>query len=527
MRAGDVLFEQGHPYDRFYAVLAGKVAVVDRRGPDEQRVIAVHGPRRFLGEIGLLTGQAAQFTALVVEPGEILAVPIGRLAELAVEEPELGDLIVRAYLLRRTMLIGLGTGLTIVGSRSTPDARRLREFALRNRLPHRWIDLEEDGQAEELLRRLGLTPAQTPVVIFGDQVRRNPSTAELAEMLGLRAQAPPRGVCDLVVVGAGPAGLAAAVYGASEGLDTVMVDAVATGGQAATTSRIENYLGFPAGISGSELAERATVQCRKFGARISVPAEARSLTRRDGHYAIGLDDGAELCGRAVVIATGAHYRRLAVPRLEDFEGTSVYYAATWMEAQLCEGDAVAVVGGGNSAGQATIFLARFTPRVTLVVLHDDLGRDMSRYLADRIERAPNVEVRRNTAVCELIGDRALEALVVEDARTGWRGRVPARALFVFIGADPRTDWLGAEVRLDEQGYVLTGLPAAGGHEPGRPLESTLPGVFAAGDVRHGSIKRMSSAVGEGAMAVRFVHERLTTGGHDVAAVDAQTNVSST
>ena len=513
---GEVLFREGDKRYDFFVVLDGKVMVVSGYG-GEERMIAVHGPRRFLGELSLLTGQAAFFTAVVREPGEVLVVPVERLRALVTQDTVLGDIVLRAYLLRREMLIGLGAGFQIVGSRFSPDSRSLREFAARNRLPYRWIDLEEDEAAEALLNGLDVAPEETPVVIWrGNQVLRNPSNEELAQMIGLRARSVAEDVCDLLVVGAGPAGLAAAVYGASEGLGTVALDAVATGGQAGTSPRIENYLGFPSGISGAELANRAEIQAEKFGARISVPAEATALDERDGYYVVRFDDGSEATARTVLITTGARYRKLDVPRLEELEGTCVYYAATMMEAHLCRGDPVAVVGGGNSAGQATLFLAQHTTKVTLLIRHEDLGRDMSRYLADRIERSPKVEVLRTTEVRELVGDRALEALVVENNQTGERRRIEARELFVFIGAKPHTGWLGDKLALDDRGFVLTGRavrPAENGegqdagHEP-YLLETSLPGVFAAGDVRSGSIKRVASAVGEGAMAIRLVHARL-------------------
>jgi thioredoxin reductase (NADPH) len=512
----EALFREGDKRYDFFVVLDGKVMVVSGYG-GEERMIAVHGPRRFLGELSLLTGQAAFFTAVVREPGEVLVVPVERLRALVTQDTVLGDIVLRAYLLRREMLIGLGAGFQIVGSRFSPDSRSLREFAARNRLPYRWIDLEEDEAAEALLNGLDVAPEETPVVIWrGNQVLRNPSNEELAQMIGLRARSVAEDVCDLLVVGAGPAGLAAAVYGASEGLGTVALDAVATGGQAGTSPRIENYLGFPSGISGAELANRAEIQAEKFGARISVPAEATALDERDGYYVVRFDDGSEATARTVLITTGARYRKLDVPRLEELEGTCVYYAATMMEAHLCRGDPVAVVGGGNSAGQATLFLAQHTTKVTLLIRHEDLGRDMSRYLADRIERSPKVEVLRTTEVRELVGDRALEALVVENNQTGERRRIEARELFVFIGAKPHTGWLGDKLALDDRGFVLTGRavrPAENGegqdagHEP-YLLETSLPGVFAAGDVRSGSIKRVASAVGEGAMAIRLVHARL-------------------
>ncbi len=506
-QAGEVLFRAGDEHYDFHVVLEGKVAVVEDYGGQE-RVIAEHGPGRFLGELGLLAGQAAFFTAVVREPGEVLVVPVPALRELVAQDPGVGDLVLRAYLLRREMLIGLGAGFRIIGSRYSPDCGRLREFAARNRLPHRWIDLEEDEAAETLLRELGVGPDETPVVIWGNsEVLRNPSSAELARRIGLRPPGSGQGVCDLLVVGAGPAGLAAAVYGASEGLSTVALDAVATGGQAGTSSRIENYLGFPSGISGAELAERAAIQAEKFGAGINVPAEAAALGARNGHHVVRLSDGGTVAARTVIIATGAQYRRLQVPGVEAFEGTSVYYAATHMEARMCVSDPVAVVGGGNSAGQAAMFLSRSAAEVRLLILHDDLRRDMSRYLVDRVERAPNVTVMPGTRVRALTGDRTLEAIEVEDCHTGEQRTLPARALFVFIGADPHTGWLRRQLALDRGGYVQTGQ-AAGDDEP-LPLETSRPGVFAVGDVRSGSIKRVASAVGEGSMAVRLVYEHFS------------------
>src|SRR4051794_29937475 len=524
---GVVLFHEGDDDYPFIVIVEGLVAIVSDYGGDE-RVIGVHGKGRFLGELGLLTGQATFFTAVVCEPGEVLSIPRERLRELVTQDPKLADLILRAYLIRREILIGIGAGFKIVGSRFSPDTRRLREFAARNRLPHQFIDLEEDTEAEALLRHLGIEPDETPVVIWrGREVLRNPDKAELARAIGLRAAATHREVCDLVVVGAGPAGLAASVYGASEGLTTVTLDAVATGGQAATSSRIENYLGFPAGLSGSELAERATIQARRFGARISVPTEALALELGDGHSVVRVDGGEEVAGRTLVVATGARYRRLGVPRLEEFEGVSVYYAATWMEAQVCRGDPVVVVGGGNSAGQATTFLSQHTPKVHLVVRERDLGEHMSRYLIDRIERAPNVEVRLHSEVRELLGEELLEGVVVEDNTSRERDTLEARAMFVFIGAEPHTGWLGDAIALDDRGYVLTGpdaLPPGRESEYGRQpvlLETSRPGVLAAGDVRAGSIKRVASAVGEGSVAIRLVYEHLDRLGGPAYAHDGQ------
>ncbi len=509
-----MLFREGDPACEFFVVLAGNVAIVSGYGGDEH-VISVHGPGRFLGELNLLTGQSVFVTALVREPGEVLVVPVERLRHLVTQDPALGDLILRAYLLRRSLLIELGTGVRIVGSRFLPGTRRLREISARNRLPHQFIDLEQDKEAEALLRRLGVRPEETPVVIWRDHVMRNPTNAEFAHLLGLRRPAPGTTAHDFVIVGGGPAGLAAAVYGASEGLATVVVEAVATGGQAGTSPRIENYLGFPAGISGAELAERAVLQAGKFGAQIIVPAQAIALEEAGGRHAVHLDDGTSIAGLAVLIATGARYRRLAVPRLEEFEGVSVFYAATLVEARACMGGPVVIVGGGNSAGQAALYLARHAARAYLLVRGNDLRQGMSRYLADQLQRDPGVEILHHTEVRELIADGELRGVAVENNQTGERRTLQARALFVFIGADPQTGWLEDQLALDDDGFVLTGavLTAAesANWPPGRPpflLETSRPGVFAAGDVRSGSVKRVTAAAGEGSMAVRLVHEHL-------------------
>jgi thioredoxin reductase (NADPH) len=534
VKPGDVLFREGDGNCDFFVILQGKVAVVEESEAGE-RVIGVHGPRRFLGELGLITGQAVFVTAVVREPGEVLVVAADLLRQIVAHDPVTGDLILRALIMRRAILLGLGVGFRIVGSRYSPDTRRLRDFALRNRLPHHWIDLESDPGAEDILRRLGVEPDECPVVLLGPgRVLRDPSNAELARALGLRKPSGSGTRCELIVVGAGPAGLAAAVYGASEGLSTVVLEAIATGGQAGTSSSIENYLGFPAGISGAELAERATIQAQKFAAPITVPAEALRLEPLDGTFRVELRDGEPVIGRAVVLATGVRYRKLPLSDLDKFEGVSVHYAATPVEAQVCRGEPVVAVGGGNSAGQAALLLSRYVPRLSLVIREQSLGENMSRYLADRIAQIPTVEVLPHCEVRELVADDSLEAVIVEDTETGERRRVEARALFVFIGAEPHTEWIRGLIGLDDGGYILTGQDAAAAASrlegsdrairPPQSLETNISGVFAAGDVRSGSTQRVAAAAGDGAIAVRQVHQFV--GGRVEAVRLAQTYVSS-
>jgi thioredoxin reductase (NADPH) len=515
---GDILFRAGDTDNDFVIVLEGVVEVVDDFA-GEARTIGTFLAGRFLGELNMLTGQAMYLTAVVREAGEVLAIPRGQLKEVVTEEPNLSDTILKAFLARRAYMIRTGLGMRIIGSRHSTDAARLREFAARNRLPHVWIELENDPRAEPLMKRFFVRPAETPVTIWQDEdVLKNPTNLEFAGTTGLRIDAPMEHTYDLVVVGAGPAGLGASVYGASEGLSTLALESVALGGQAGTSSRIENYPGFPAGLSGFELASRVLVQADKFGARTAVPREAVDLERKDGHFRIGLSDGGEVAARSVIAAPGARYRRLDVPNLGRFEGVSVHYAATEAEAQRCEGEEVVVVGGGNSAGQAAMYLAGRTRKVYLLVRSGDLGKSMSRYLVDRIMATANVELLTGTEVRGLLGEEHLEGVVVENNRSGERRTLGARALFAFIGAQANTGWLRGAVELDDSGFILTGRELDGSsldveawQERSREpflLETSMPGVFAAGDARSGSIKRCASAVGEGAMAVRLVHQYL-------------------
>ena len=511
---GEVLFQQGELTCDFYVVLEGEVELIEPTLVTP-RVIGVRRPREIVGELNLLTEEVTYLSAVVRKGGSVLAIPADDLRTIVMDDPGFSDFLLRAFLLLRSHLVELGAGLKIVGSHFSPDTRRLRQFAARSRLPHDWIDVEKDPIAESLLRQFNIRPEETPVVIWkGTEILRNPSNADLARVLGIGDELDPEANYDLVVVGSGPGGLAAAVYGASEGLKTLIVESVATGGQAGMASRIENYLGFPAGLSGVELASRALVQADKFGASIAVPREAVAL-RRDGHaYAITLDDGEEIVGGSVILALGARYRKLGVPGETELEGGNVYYAATEVEAQVCQGQDIAVVGGGNSAGQAALFLAERANKVYLLARCDDLGEDMSRYLIDRILAISNIEVLIQTCVAELVGENELTGVTIEHKHTGERRAIDVTALFIFIGADAPTAWLADTLALDEKGFISTGLSvktAPAWQDADRDpflFEASLPGVFAVGDVRSGAIRRTASAVGEGSMAVRLCHAYL-------------------
>ena len=513
--AGEYLYREGDATYDFYVILSSSVEIVVR-SDGEERIIARHGHGRFLGELNLLTGQRVYLSARVVEPGEVIVVPRAALQHVIATSTSLGDTILAAFLARRSGLLSDASAtIRVVGSRFSPELLRVREFLSRNRIPHQWLDPDRDTVVERLLHEFAITPGELPVVIASGSVLRRPTPGGLAEYLGLTIDSLPERYFDLVVVGAGPAGLAAAVYGASEGLHTLVVEMAAVGGQAGASSRIENYLGFPTGISGGDLTQRAVAQAEKFGAHLTNPCTASSLREEAGHLVIRLSDGTEVAGRAVIVASGARYRRLAASRLLDFEGNGVYYAATEMEARLCDGSPVVIAGGGNSAGQAALFLAASGSPVTVVIRGHDLNASMSRYLVDRIEADGRIHVRSNSTITNLDGDRTLALIRV----TGEEGAsmVPCAALFSFIGADPVTDWLSGCAVLDEQGFVLTdrslGETDLGdrwktlGRRP-LPFETSFPGLFAVGDVRAGSTKRVAAAVGEGSAAVRLVHEYL-------------------
>jgi thioredoxin reductase (NADPH) len=514
---GEVLFRAGDATPGFYTVLEGEVEIV-REDDVGDVVVARHGQARFLGELNLLTGQRSYLTARVSRDGRVLEIDLPTFRRLMDTHPEFSDTVFRSFVARREVLrTGEGAGaIRIIGSRYSPEAMALRSFANRSRLPHTWVDLEEVEDAPVYLAGIGVRPRDLPVVVLPTATLRSPTPGEFADRLGLTYHDIPGFVSDLVVVGTGPAGLAAAVYGASEGLATIAVDAVSAGGQAGASSRIENYVGFPNGISGDDLVARAAIQAMRLGARLSAPCEVAGLRVEEGFHVVVLADGSEISTRAVVVATGARYRRLGVDDLERFEGAGVYYAATELEARICRGSEVLVVGGGNSAGQAALYLAQQGSPVRLAVRRRELAETMSQYLVTRIEADARIHVQRHTEVRVLEGTTHLERVTLEDNETGARATVPCAGLFCFIGAIPATGWLNGCVALDRSGFVLTdrSLPddtasskVFSGREP-LPLETSQPGVFAVGDVRSGSLKRVAAAVGEGSSVVRQVHEYL-------------------
>jgi thioredoxin reductase (NADPH) len=512
LRDGELLIKAGDREYKFFVVERGAVEIVEHSSGDTKRV-ALHERHAFGGDVSLVTGRPALISAIARGDTEIFEISPADIRRIMGERPALGDLLLRAFIARRELLVASDfQGLRVLGAPSR-DTFRIRDFLAKNQVPFTWIDTTHDPQVGALLKGFGLTEADTPLVVFGSEpLLKNPSTRALADLIGVRRPLSQR-VYDLVIVGGGPAGLAAAVYGSSEGLATAVIDATAPGGQAGTSSKIENYLGFPTGISGGELANRAILQAQKFGTQFSSPSRVARVEFENEHAVVWLDDGERVSTRCLLIATGAEYRKLDVPQREQFEGLGVYYAATPTELQLCRGSEVVVVGGGNSAGQAVMYLSEQTPRVYLLLRGGGLRKHMSSYLADRIESADNIEVLSEAEICRMLGDQRLEAVEIKNCRTGETHTVQTSAVFTFIGAIPCTEWLPAQIETDAKGFVKTGrLVSSSPHwtadrEPFY-LETSRPGIFAAGDVRLGSTKRVASAVGEGAMAVQFIHEYL-------------------
>jgi thioredoxin reductase (NADPH) len=522
VRMGDVLFQPGDVAVPFFVLLSGRMEIV-QPALDGERMIARHEPGEFTGEMTMISGHRCLVIGRVTESGEFLELSGENLRALVAKDAELSEILMRAFILRRLELIRQGWGdLVVLGSQHSAHTLEIREFLSRNAHPYTYVDLDRDQTSQELLDRFEVKPTEVPVVVCngGQDVLRSPSIQKLASCLGLNVVTGVKDVRDVVIVGAGPAGLAAAVYAASEGLDVLAIDTSSPGGQAASSSKIENYLGFPTGVSGQELAGRAMSQALKFGARLLIARSVLGINCDRRPYLVKLDGGETLATRTIVIATGAQYNKLALPNLEQFEGNGVYYGATYIESQLCQGEEVAVVGGGNSAGQAATFLAQTTRRVHVLVRSGGLSATMSRYLIQRLVENPKVELHFHTEVMGLAGAEHLERVIWRDTLSGAESEHPIRHLFLMTGASPRTEWLKGCLALDSKGFILTGrdLDETDGADANRRwplerapqmLETSLPGVFAVGDVRSGNVKRVASAVGEGAISIHLVHRALT------------------
>jgi len=519
IRSGEVLIEAGARVVPFFVVTAGRIEVVRPSG-DTATLVAVHGPGQFTGEVNMLSGRPALVRSRASEAGEVIELDREQLLALVQTDSELSELIMRAFILRRVELIARGFGnVVLVGSNHCAGTLRVKEFLTRNGHPYSYIDLDRDAGVQDLLDRFQVTAADVPVLICrGEVVLRNPTNQQIAGCLGFNEAIDETQIRDVVIVGAGPAGLAAAVYAASEGLNVLVLETNSPGGQAGSSSKIENYLGFPTGISGQALAGRAYTQARKFGAQVIIATGAKRLVCDRKPYAIEMDDNMRVPARTIIIATGAEYRVPTIENLSEFKGVGVYYGATFMEAQLCRGEEVVVMGGGNSAGQAAVFLAQTAKRVHMLVRGSGLAESMSRYLIRRIEQNPAIVLRTNTEIVALEGSNHLERVRWRNDQTGSIETHDIRHVFVMTGAVPSTDWLVGCVALDAKGFIKTGpdlsqddLAAASWPlaTPPHLLETSLPGVFAVGDVRGGNTKRVASAVGEGSIAISFVHQVLS------------------
>jgi thioredoxin reductase (NADPH) len=539
---GAVLVDVGDKVVPLFVVVSGEIQVL-RPSSGGDTLIVTHRPGQFSGEANMLTGRRALARARVSEPGEVIELSREQVLAVVQTDAELSEILMRAFILRRLELIARDLGdVVVIGSMHSAGTLRVKEFLTRNGHPFHYIDLDRDSDAQELLDQFHVGAADVPVLICrGDAVLRNPSNPQIAECLGFNDPIDQTHVRDLVIVGAGPAGLAAAVYGASEGLDVLVLESNSPGGQAGSSSRIENYLGFPTGISGLDLTGRAYAQAQKFGAHIMIAKGASGLTCNRPLYSVHIDGGPLVPARAVIIATGAEYRKPALENLSRFEGAGVYYGATPMEAQLCVSQEVIVVGGGNSAGQAAVFLAQSAKRVHMLIRGNGLADSMSRYLIRRIEENPEkIVLRSQTEIVALEGDRHLERVQWRDSRTGSLQANDIGHVFMMTGAVPNTGWVEGCVALDAKGFIKTGpdlspadLAAAGWPLTRSPylLETSRPGVFAVGDVRGGNVKRVASAVGEGSIGIAFVHQVLQQQGlyapvHGRTNIDAMTSSSS-
>lgn len=518
---GDLLFEPGDTNVPFFVLLSGAMEIIQPTLRGEIEIVS-HVPTEFTGEISMISGQRCLVRGRVTEPGEFLELSNDALRALVSRDAELSEIFMRAFILRRIALISRGLGnVILMGSHHSANTLRLREFLSRNGHPYTFVDLDTDTASQELLDRFQVKMSDIPVVVCNARsVLRNPSTQELSDCLGLNASVDTALIRDVIIVGAGPAGLAAAVYAASEGLDSLILEAEAPGGQAGSSSKIENYLGFPTGVSGQELAGRAMTQAQKFGAKLMVGHSVVRLDCSSSPYRVFLDNGEAIATRAIIISTGAQYNKPGIANLKKFEGLGIYYGATYIESQLCGDAEVVVVGGGNSAGQAAVFLSQTARRVHMLIRSGNLSATMSRYLIQRISENPKIEMHYRTEIVGLEGDKRLESVDWEDHATGQTSTHDIHHVFIMAGASPRTDWLQHCVALDKSGFILTGrdLDPLNGSSPmsswkldRKPfmLETSLPAVFAVGDVRSGNVKRVASAVGEGSIAVYLVHRALT------------------
>jgi thioredoxin reductase (NADPH) len=516
--AGEILYEPAFDTPPAYVVLSGAIRII-AVGGDEERIVTTYRTGQFSGELLMISGRRSIYRCQTVEEGTLLELCPKDLRTLIGKDAELSDIIMNAFLARRLSLKDTGQGnVVIIGSKYSADTLSLREFLTRDGHPFNYFDLDTDPGTQELLDRFGVTTGDIPVVICNNsQVLRNPSSKEVAECLGFNSNISDSQVRDLVIVGAGPAGLAAAVYGASEGLDVLVIEKAAPGGQAGSSSKIENYLGFPTGLTGQELADRAIAQAEKFGARIMVARTVQRLNCESRPYSVTLDDGHEIPTRTIVLATGAQYNKPSLRNIETFSGKGIYYNATFMEAQLCHGEHVIVIGGGNSAGQAAVFLSQNTAGVTMLVRSHSLADTMSRYLIQRIEENPRIHLHYSSELTSLEGEGHLEGVSWVNRASGETVTQPIRHVFVMTGASPKTDWLAGCLSLDSKGFVLTGRDLETTNAPipwplaRRPyiLETSLPGVFVVGDARSGNVKRVASAVGEGSIVLHLVHQTLT------------------
>jgi thioredoxin reductase (NADPH) len=518
--SGEILFKPNDTNVPFFVVLSGHIEIV-QPAVDAERPITTHQAGGFTGEMTMISGQRCLVLGRTTEPSELLELTGDGLRTLVGKDAELSEILLRAFILRRLELIRAGLGnVVLMGSRHSAKTLELREFLSRNGYPYTYVDLDTDRTSQELLDRFHVQASEVPVVICsGVHVMRSPSIQEVARCLGFNGVLDGEQVRDVIIIGAGPAGLAAAVYGASEGLDTLVIETQAPGGQAGSSSKIENYLGFPTGVSGLELAARATTQAQKFGARMVIARNVVRVNCDRRPYQVMLDGGDPLATRAIVIATGAQYNKLEVAGMEKYEGKGIYYGATFIESQLCGGEEAAVVGGGNSAGQAAVFLSQTARKVHMLVRRNELSSTMSRYLIQRLTENPQIELHYNTEITAVEGDGALERLVWRDRTTRETSSHDVRHLFVMTGASPRTEWLRGCLALDDKGYILTGRDIenvpADDESPKWPLnraphmlETSLPGVFAVGDARANNVKRVASAVGEGAISIHLVHRAL-------------------